>query len=161
MIEDLNAYVSDNIIAYNNRVIPNSKPSLGIKASILKEIAKKYAREKEYTIFNELHIFHEEDMIHAYMIGYIKNIDDVYRFADIFIPSISNWAVCDGLVCNLKIVRKYREVFLNLVKKYKDSSNEYEKRFSLIMLLCYYVDDEYIDYIFNTIDEIECNTYYV
>lgn len=161
MLDELKQYASNNIITYNNRVIPNSKPSLGIKASILKEIAKKYANLNELNILDAEHIYHEEDMISAYMIGYIKNIDLVYEYTDSFVPKIGNWAVCDGLVSNLKIVKKNRTLFYNLIEKYRLSSNEYEKRFSIIMLLCHYVNDEYIDNIYRIIDEIICDTYYV
>ena len=161
MIDELKFYISENIITYNNRVIPNSKPSLGIKASDLKNIAKKYAEAKDYSIFSEQHNYHEEDMIHAYMIGYINDVEKAYKYTDLIVPTISNWAVCDGLVSNLKIVKKNRTFFFSLVEKYRFSSKEYEKRFSLIMLLSHYVTDEYINEIFKILDETEYDTYYV
>lgn len=161
MLEELLPFINNNIVIYNKTVIPNCKPSLGVKANVLKEIAKKHADIKDYSFFSENHTYHEEEMIHAYMIGYIKDKDVAYKYLDEFVIKISNWAVCDSLVCNLKIVKKNKEMFYPLIEKYRKSTQEFEKRFAIIMLLAHYVNNDYIDKIFTIIDEMICDKYYV
>ena len=47
------------------------------------------------------------------------------------------------------------------IVRYKDSSNEYEVRFMIVMMMAYYLEDKYIEYVFDIIDNINLGYYYV
>ena len=47
------------------------------------------------------------------------------------------------------------------LQKYKDSQNEFEVRFSCIMLMDYYLVDEYIDSVLEIHENIKLDKYYV
>jgi 3-methyladenine DNA glycosylase AlkD len=48
-----------------------------------------------------------------------------------------------------------------LLKEYLNSQNEFDVRFALVMLLNYFLIDEYIDEIFKIINNVTLDKYYV
>lgn len=133
---------------------------LGIKNPILKEIAKDMVKNNDYLDFlKEDHKYHEEKIIHMHILSNLKDVNFIYQELDKFVPKIDSWAVCDSLN-NIKIIKKNRELFLNLINKYKNSNKEFEIRFSIVMLLFHYVIDEYVDSIFKIIEEVNNSYYY-
>ena len=47
------------------------------------------------------------------------------------------------------------------ITKYKDSDKEFEVRFMVVMMMDYFLETVYINEIFNIIDNIKCDKYYV
>lgn len=162
MLEELRKYKKDNIMLYTKKVIPGCKPCIGVKASNLKMLAKEMVKNNKFDFFNEKHELYEEDIIHAYMIGHIKDYEFVKKCLRNYVPLINNWAMCDSLVLGLKIVKKNLKDFFSFIYEYGNSNEEYELRFHLICLLAYYCSkEEYIDYIFDKLDNINNEKYYV
>ena len=78
-----------------------------------------------------------------------------------FVPKINCWAVCDSFCAGLKDADKNQQFFWKIISKYFKSNKEYEIRFAIVMLLDHYVKEEYIDKIFEVIDNIKSEEYYV
>ncbi len=59
---------------FSKKLIPNQDNILGLRAPHAKAITKKYANTKEGEVFlNSLpHKYHDENMVHAYMLGYLR-----------------------------------------------------------------------------------------
>ena len=66
-------------------------------------------------------------------------------------------AVCAGL----KEVKNHKNEFLKFIKPYLKSKNEFEVRFAVIILLDYYIDEEHIDFILETLNKIKRKEYYI
>jgi len=158
MDEIFNKYIDLEYKKFSEKLIFNTK-ILGIRSNNLKMIAKEYA-SNNLAYFNSKLEYHEEYMVYMFMLSYIKDINLIYDKLDLIIPKLENWAQCDSLL-NIKIIKKNREFFLPLVLKYRYSKNEFEARFSLIMLLSHYMDINYLDLIFETLENIKSNLYYV
>lgn len=130
---------------------------IGVRIPKLRALAKKYIN---YIDNIELDSF-EEVLLKGIMIGHIKDIDKSITYIKEYVPYIDSWAICDTFVSSLKITIKNKEKMFDFIIKYKDSNKEYELRFMLVMLLNYYIEDKYIDKIFDTIEYINKDTYYV
>ena len=78
-----------------------------------------------------------------------------------YIPLIDNWAICDTFCAGLKITKKYKKEMRNLILKYKDSDKEFELRFMTVMILNYYIDEEYLIENFQLLEKLKNNSYYV
>ena len=150
-------YIDKDYKLFSEKLIPNSN-ILGIRNPNLKLIAKEFVKNNDYHILNKDLFYHEEKMLYMYMLSYMKNPNDVYGYLDKFVPKINNWAVCDSLM-NIKIIRKNRDLFHNLITKYRYSKNEFEVRFVLIILF-HYMDEKYLDEIFEIIESVYANDYY-
>ncbi len=161
MLEEIRAYRNEKNSLFIKRIIPNCKPCLGLYTKDLKSIAKKLVQEKKFSFLEEMHEYYDEDLIHVLMITYIKDYDVMFFYLEKAIPLINNWAMCDQLVMNLKIVKKHKEKILKILERYRYSSNEYEVRFVLIMLLSHYCELEYKNYIFDVINTCFKDAYYI
>ena len=106
--------------------------------------------------------YYEEVMLHGFYIGYAKlPFEERLALLDEFVPKIDNWAVCDCVCSTLKFINKSKAEFLEYLKKYMKSDKEYEIRFATVILMDYYIDDEYIDFIVDYLKGIVSDYYYV
>ena len=78
MLDKLLKYSNNNSL-YINKIIPNAKPCIGLYTNEIKAIAKEMVKEEKYSFFQEKHEVFEEDMIHGFMIGYIKDWDYAFE----------------------------------------------------------------------------------
>ncbi len=158
VLDELMKYKDNDLNNFNEKLKINN--SLGVKTPILKMIAKDMVKNNDYQSFiDSNHSYHEEKMIHMFILSNIKDKEYVYNELDKMVPTFNNWAVCDSLM-NIKIISKNREFFFPLIEKYKNSDKEFEIRFSVVMLLDHYVIDEYINRIFKIIEEVKNDYYY-
>ena len=129
---------------------------IGVRIPILRRIAKNLENDDfawEY---------YEEVMLHGFYIGYAKlGFDERLSLLERFIPKIDNWAVCDCVCSTLKFIKNSRNDFLPFLGRYMYSKSEYEKRFAIVIIMDYYLDDEYRDFAIDYLKNIESDKYYV
>ena len=124
---------------------------IGIRVPILKKIAKELAKGnyKEFiSIMN--HNYHEEVLIHGLILGYIK---DPMNYFDDYIKYMNDWQSCDIIISNMKYFKYNQDI--NYIKKYL------YHRVGYVILLTYYIKDEYIDELYNIVDNYNSDNYYV
>ena len=124
---------------------------IGIRVPILKKIAKELAKGnyKEFiSIMN--HNYHEEVLIHGLILGYIK---DPMNYFDDYIKYMDDWQSCDTTISNMKYFKYNQDI--NYIKKYL------YHRVGYVILLTYYIKDEYIDELYNIVDNYNSDNYYV
>lgn len=151
-----------DIIEIKNRLSKIKRTSFGISIPELRKFAKEIAKDK-YTEFldnNPLDSF-EIKMLHAFVIGYTK--DDVEKLTDYFekfMPYIDGWAVCDALCQSFIIARKNSKYVFNRLSKYFNTAKEFDSRVVSVMLLSHYLNDEYIDKVFEILNTLNTEEYY-
>lgn len=136
-----------------SKLLLNVNNIIGVRIPILRKLSKKYKLED---LTDDTF---EEIMLQGFIIGNDKDINKVLNNLKIFIPKINNWSVCDSVVSSLKITKKNQEIMFNFIIKYVNGS-EFEKRFLLVMLLNYYLDDNYINKVIDIILNIKITDYY-
>ena len=143
-------------------LIPNVDNVLGVRTPILRKLSKELYKNGEYTqLFNEPIKYMEENMLKGMIIGLFKKpVKEVLPYVQNFVPTIDNWAVCDNFCCSLKITKENLDLFFDFIQPYFSSDKEFEIRFAYVMLLNYYLNDEYIDRVFELIDKFKDNKYY-
>lgn len=149
---------------FSSRLIPGVDNILGVRLLHLRKIAKNIAKKdwrKYLKNANDTHF--EEVMLQGMVIGYVNdsNIEEILVYIKNFIPKINNWSVCDSFSSGLKIANKNKEIVWEFLKKYLSSEEEYEVRFAVVMLLNYYIDEEYIRKALKELDKVNHNGYYV
>ncbi len=166
MIKEIKDYIISNannkLSDFNNKLIKTSLPIYGIKIPELRKLALNIAR-------NDYHLFLEEcdnssyemTILEAFVIGYARmSLEERFFYLDRFIPKIDNWAVHDGLVSTLKFTKNNMKEVYEYLGKYVDSKKEYEVRFVAIMLMSYYINDEYIDNNLAIVKKLYAKEYY-
>ena len=151
-----------NTKKFNEKIIFTQYPILGIKTDILRKISKDIAKgniESYISIFKP--IFYEEILIFGFVISYIKDLDFFVKSLSYFLPYIDNWAVCDMCVSSMKIIKNNQEYFFPIIKDYINDDYLYTVRVGVVMLMDFYLTDEYLDRVFSIIDSIKREEYYI
>lgn len=133
-----------NYKSFHKKLVPDLDEDkiIGVRVPVLRKIAKQ--AEKENTIIQNPY-YYEEFMIKGLMIGYSKSdLNEKIKRLEEFVGLIDNWAVCDGCCSNLKFTEKNREIMLEFISHYINKS-QFETRFAVVVLMSYYLCDEYID----------------
>lgn len=141
---------------FQKKLCPGINNIIGIRIPELRNYAKKINGQIEV---NEIPTkYYEEIMLKGMLIGLRKelNLEQIENF----IPLINNWAVCDTFCAGLKQIKKNKEVMWNFLQKYINSNKEFEVRFAVVILLDFYIDEEYIDNVLNLLEEINHEGYY-
>ena len=125
-----------------------------------KEISKGNGRSfLEQTTDNS----YEEKTMRGIVIGLLKteSYEEFLMYCDDFVQRIDSWAVCDGFCANLKQTKKYKSEFFPHVCEYTKSDNPWIIRAGLVLMLDYYLEDEYIDTVLECCDNAKNPHYYV
>ena len=155
--------VDEKYREFHSSLCPNVNDILGVRIPKLREIAKTIAKDNPIE-FLEKYVceFCEEKMIYGLVIGYMKaDLETRIKYLNKFVPMIDNWAVCDCACSTYKFTQKNMEEMFEYIKKYVFSNKEFEVRFACIMLMDYFLIDEYIDEVFQIFNNIKLDKYYV
>ena len=149
---------------FHTGLCPKSSEILGVRVPVLRNFAKEIVKEgniEEY-LENALDNSYEEILLQGMVLGLWKtSIEKFSKYLEKFIPKINSWAVCDVSVAGFKITKKNMEYMWNFLQKYLKSNKEFELRFAIVMLLDFYITDEYIDKVLQILNNIENDEYYV
>lgn len=150
---------------FHSNLCPGANNIIGIRIPILRKYAKELIsmyplEELLENIGNE---YYEEIMLKGILIGISreKNINKLMNYIEKFITEIDNWAVCDTFCAGLKITNKYKKEMWQFIQKYTKSNKEFEVRFAIVMILDYYIEDEYLEKDLKIFNENKNNKYYV
>lgn len=148
---------------FHSSLSPNVDNIIGVRVPRLREYAKELYRSNKLEDIIIGNKYTEELMLQGMIIGFQTRepIEKIINKIDEFVPKINSWAVCDVFCAGLKITKKYPKEIFKLIEKYLKSKKEYEIRFSLVMLLDYYINDEYIDKVLEILGKIKSDKYYV
>ena len=150
---------------FNKKLCPDTKKQiLGIRIPKLRILAKEILKQEDWKEFIEeadINCF-EETILKGLVIAYSKiELKEKIKLVKEFIPNMDSWAITDTFCPTLKIKPVELEEIWNFILPYTKSEEEFETRFSIIMMLDYYITNEYVDKVIKTIDGIENNAYYV
>ena len=163
IINELKSMVDNDYREFHSGLCPGTNNILGIRVPVLRKYAKKLAKEEGQDILKILKDeYYEEIMLQGMLIGILKlDLETRLNHLESFIPKIDNWAVCDITCAGLKFTEKSKETVWDFLQKYLNSSKEFEVRFGIVMLLDYYITDEYIDRVIKILNNTICNKYYI
>lgn len=148
---------------FTSSLIPNVDNILGVRLPELRKLAKNIAKGDWRTYLAQAdNRYFEETMLQGLVIGYAKtDIEERLRYVADFVPRIDNWSVCDSFCTGLKFTKNHRSLMWDFLQPYLSSDKEYEIRFGVVMLLLYFVEDEYIERVLQWMDRIRHEGYYV
>lgn len=148
---------------FHSGLCPNTKNIIGVRVPVLRNYAKEIAKGDFRTYLdNAKNEYYEEIMLQGMVIGLSKmDVEESLNYIKKFVPKIDNWAICDVFCAGLKFVNKNKEEVWKFLKTYKNSKEEFELRFFIVMLLEFYITDNYINQVINILDTIKHEGYYV
>lgn len=145
--------------AFNVALIPNESVIYGLKMQEIKDIAFGIDDPIAFIKHNDYSSY-ELKQINACLIGSIKDYDLAISLFEAFIPYVDSWAVCDNLCQSFKITHQHTLDVIKVLRKYYHSQKEFEVRVVAVMLMTYYLNDDYISEVLDTYDHLYLKDYY-
>lgn len=150
---------------FQSKLCPNTNNILGVRIPILRKYTKKLTKQYsiQYLLENIDNEYYEEIMLQGMIIGQAKEKDfkKIKKWIQDFIPKIDNWAVCDVFCTSLKITKKYEKEMWQLIQEYLESNKEFHLRFAIVMILDFYIKEEYLNKDLEIFNNIKSDKYYV
>lgn len=167
--KELEQLADEKYREFHTGLCPGTENILGIRVPVLRNYAKKLSKEYEIRdLLNDIdNEYYEEIMLQGMLIGLEKDkdknkdIQKILKDIEEFVPKIDNWAVCDVFCAGLKITKKHVKEMWDFLQKYVASDKEFEIRFGVVMILDYYITEEYLEKDFAIFDHIKSDRYYV
>lgn len=151
---------------FHGRLIPNVETVFyGVRVPVLRKLAKQMAKESDWRGFVELAKdsgVYEMNMLCGMVTALARcEFEEKLSFVERFIPCINNWAVCDIVCGDMKDVKKNQERMFAFIQPYLTSEKEYEVRFAVVILMQYFLTEEYMERVLVIYDGIRHEGYYV
>lgn len=145
---------------FQKKIITNKK-IIGIRTNELKIIAKEISKGNYQDFINQIkNNYYEENILYGLILTNIKDKNILLHYLDKYKLIIDNWSSCDLTISNLKIVKKNKKIFFEFISKNINNNYQYTRRFCYVLLLNYFIEEKYLNQIFNFCN-IENNDYYV
>ena len=161
----LHSLADEGYKIFQSKLLPGLQCSfLGVRIPLLRKEAKELLKQDYIGFLNYAKDSNIYEIIMLY--GMVISQSNMHfeiklSYLDLFIPKIDNWAVCDTIVSDLKCVKHNLDTMLSYITKYLTSPNDYELRFAIVVLLQYYINDNYINQVLSIYNQISHDGYYV
>ena len=143
-------------------LLPNidEKTFIGVRLPVIKKYAKDLDKDLRERFLDSLpHQYHEENILHAFILSNIKDYDIFIERVDAFLPFVSNWSVCDT-ICNKNLV-KYRPQLIQEVYRWLESDEAYRVRYAVKCLINYYLNEFFEEEHLTKVEMVKLEDYYV
>ena len=158
LLVDLNTYSESSYAEFHKKLLGEGDfRVLGVRVPTLRKLAKKYYPNYE-EVKNFPNDYYEVKFIKlsiSALLPYERFIKEV----ETCVALIDNWALCDCF--SAKCIGKNREDFLNYVQKFFTDGREFYQRYALTTLLQFYVEEQYLNVIFDYVERADTDYYYV
>jgi 3-methyladenine DNA glycosylase AlkD len=145
------------------RLIPtvNADRVIGVRTPMLRKYARQISiREDIEAFLSDLpHKYFDEDQLHAFILGAMKDYGRCINEVNRFLPYINNWATCDQLAPG--IFKKHRQELQDNIKIWLRSDHAYTVRFGIGMLMQHFLDEAFDSEYLDTVAGIRSREYYV
>ena len=100
---------------------------------------------------------HEETVIWGYLINLEKcSLDERLAMLTRYVPVLDNWAVCDSYCAHAKwMARADKATLWAFLERWFRSESEFEVRFAVVMAMCYFLNEEWLDKVFERINGLD------
>lgn len=150
---------------FNSKLCPDTnRKMLGIRVPLLRKLAQSLL--KEHSLEELLKEFKgqyfEEVLLEGLVIAYCKMpFEKKMNYIKKFVPKIDSWAISDTFVPTIKVKPNELDLAWEFILPYTKSKEQFDVRFSVIMMLDYFITDDYVDKVIKELDKIQHEGYYV
>ena len=168
MIEDikkeLNMRAEDIYRDFSKKLIPEaSLPLIGVRLPALRAMAAEIVKRGEGMQFLDCCDFSSMEMcfLYAYVLGKTKSdINTLIKYFDKAARYVDNWSTCDILCQSFKQCEKHPAEVWERLTGYLASGKTYYMRIAVVTMMSHYLNDEYIDRVFEALRTAHNDDYY-
>ena len=127
--------------------------------AIIREIKDLPSAQLEAFLTSLPHKYHEENCLQIALINKIKNYDECLAALESFLPYINSWAISDGL--NPPVLKKNYQQLLPKLQLWIRSDRPFTQRVGMLLLMKYFLDDDFKSEYLELPASIRSGEYYV
>ena len=151
---------------------------LGLHSPEMKQVAKQLSREgcevvmpngvrqncaggaeviRRFEAVPSESLCYEETIIWGFLINFKKcSLAERLTMLERYVPVLDNWAVCDSYCAHAKwMARADKETLWAFLQRWFDSGREFEVRFAVVVAMCYFLNEEWLDKVFERINGLD------
>ena len=100
---------------------------------------------------------YEETAVWGYLINLEKcSLDERLAMLGRYVPVMDNWAVCDSYCAHAKwMARADKAALWAFLQPWFCSEREFEMRFAVVVAMCYFLNEEWLDKVFERINGLD------
>ncbi len=147
--------------AFSAKLIPTVEADrfIGVRSPQIRALAKELKNNASEFLGELPHRYHEENMLHAYLLCEEKKYAILVDETERFLPYIDNWAVCDSLTP--RVFARHKEDLLPKIRQWMALEHEYTVRFGIGMLMRHYLDADFQSEHLQWVATIHREEYYI
>ena len=152
----------DKYKKFHSKLCSTKYEILGIRLPIIRKIVKEISKTNYIDFLNLTDSnYYEEVLIEGILLSYIKDEVIFDKYFNEYITKIDNWGICDSFCNSLVIIETNPTKYFNICKELSLSEKEFISRIGLIIILNYFIKKEYLSDIFDILDSITSDKYYI
>ena len=149
---------------FSSKLINNSAlPLLGVRLPELRKIAADVYKNGEAQEFLDACDFSSVEMclLYSYVLGKVKgDIGSLLPLFDRAAAKVDNWCTCDILCQSFKQSKNAKpEVFAHMLS-FLSTGETFYMRIAVVMMMCHFLNDEYIDRVLEALNKYKNDGYY-
>lgn len=147
---------------FASSLLPGISGVIGVRLPLLRKLAKQLARGEWRPFIEAADVaLFEESMLQGMVIGYAKlTLEERLQYMSLFVPRINNWSVCDSFCGGLTFAKQQQAPVWSFLQPYLQSTEEYEVRFGVVMLLNFFINEDYIERVLLAMEQVKHSGYY-
>ena len=159
--EKLFSLRDEKYAAFSAKLIPNVEADrfIGVRSPQLRALAKELKDSADEFLAELPHQYHEENMLHAYLLCEGKKYATVVEETERFLPFVDNWAVCDSL--SPRVFARHKDDLLLRIERWMSMEHEYTVRFGIGMLMRHYLDGDFRPEYLDRVAVVSRGEYYI
>lgn len=148
---------------FHLKTCPQAEHVIGVRMPDQRKLAKEIIKGDFWQYLDEIKpYYYEEILITGIVIASAPmSLDERLGYVGWFLPLVNNWAVCDCFCASFKLNRKDLAGMWEFLQSLASDQHEYIQRFRLVMMLDHFLLPEYLEQIFQILDQLKTDYYYV
>ena len=134
---------------------------IGVRTPALRTLARELFGSTEAAAFISAlpHYYYEENNLHSFLIGRIRDFDEALLQVERFLPCVDNWATCDSLAPT--VFARTRSRLLPSISRWLASDHVYTVRYGIGCLMKYFLGEGFEKAYADSVAAIKSDEYYV
>ena len=146
---------------FSRKLTPTTRTLLGVRIPTLRKLAIRSVRDGVTFLPITSESSFEEVMIAGIILARSrKGGKELLDAVKGFLPLIDNWSICDIFCSELKGVKKDPDLFWRFIRPLFRDRREFYVRFAVVLLLDYFLLDDYIDEALRRLASVRHSGYY-
>ncbi len=148
---------------FHLKTCPQAQNVIGVRMPEQRKLAKKIIKgDYWYFLDNFQPHYYEEVLITGIVIATAPmGLSERLGYVAWFIPLINNWAICDCFCASFNFRDEDLPAVWDFITSFTANKAEYALRFMFVMMLDHFLRPEYLDRIFQKLDTVKSDYYYV